>query len=106
MESATSFDFYPHPAATAAPPKARTQTKTMPPHDHSFMISAAIGAAASVIGVITTFQQEIEWWVRITGGVVTIGIGILSIIHMIRKLAPHPAKRHRYEDEDDAGEDY
>lgn len=94
MESATSFDFY----------RNRPAAKPMPPHDHSFTLSAAIGAAASVIGVITTFQQEIEWWVRITGGVVTILIGVLSIIHMIRKLAPPPRKRRHLDADDDAGD--
>ena len=107
MESATSFDFHhPHPQPPtkrkAKPPSPPT-AKTMPPHDHSFTISAAIGAVASVLGVLTTFQEEIEWWVRITGGVVTILIGVLSLVHMIRKLAPHPSKRRT---DEDAGADY
>lgn len=88
MASATSFDFDHRPRAHAKP-----TAQHMPPHDHSFTLSAAIGAAASVIGVVTTFQEEIEWWVRITGGVVTILIGVLSLVHMVRKLAPPPAKR-------------
>lgn len=53
--------------------------------DHSTATSAAIGVSASLIAVITSFQQEIEWWVRISTSFVGLLIAILSLVIMIRK---------------------
>ena len=47
--------------------------------------SASVGVSASVIAVITSFQQEIEWWVRISTSVIGLMIAILSLYIMARK---------------------
>jgi hypothetical protein len=54
--------------------------------DHSLHYNAFIGMTASMVAVITSFQQEIEWWLRISTSVVGLLIGVLSLITMIKKL--------------------
>lgn len=63
--------------------------------DHSTATSAAVGVSASIIAVITSFQQEIEWWVRIATSFVGLLIAILSLIMMVRKaLSTKPTDSH------------
>ena len=54
--------------------------------DHSLHYNAFIGITASMVAVVTSFQQEIEWWLRISTSVVGLLIGVLSLITMIKKL--------------------
>jgi cytochrome c biogenesis protein CcdA len=54
--------------------------------DHSLHYNAFIGLTASMVAVVTSFQQEIEWWLRISTSVVGLLIGILSLITMVKKL--------------------
>lgn len=54
--------------------------------DHSLHYNAFIGMTASMVAVVTSFQQEIEWWLRISTSVVGLLIGVLSLITMIKKL--------------------
>ena len=54
--------------------------------DHSLHYNALIGLTASMVAVVTSFQQEIEWWLRISTSVVGLLIGVLSLITMIKKL--------------------
>jgi putative flippase GtrA len=53
--------------------------------DHVTATSASVGVSASVIAVITSFQQEIEWWVRISTSVIGLMIAIVSLYIMVRK---------------------
>ena len=53
--------------------------------DHVTATSASVGVSASAIAVITSFQQEIEWWVRISTSVIGLMIAIVSLYIMIRK---------------------
>lgn len=63
--------------------------------DHSTATSATVGVSASIIAVITSFQQDIEWWVRIATSFVGLLIAILSLIIMIRKtFFPKPTDSH------------
>ena len=56
------------------------------PYDLQFALKGIIGTASPVIGVITSFQEQIEWHLRIASLVVGLAVGILSLIAMIRKL--------------------
>jgi putative flippase GtrA len=53
--------------------------------DHVTATSASVGVSASAIAVITSFQQEIEWWVRISTSVIGLMIAIVSLYIMVRK---------------------
>jgi putative flippase GtrA len=53
--------------------------------DHATATSASVGVSASAIAVITSFQQEIEWWVRISTSVIGLMIAIVSLYIMVRK---------------------
>lgn len=53
--------------------------------DHVTATSASVGVSASAISVITSFQQEIEWWVRISTSVIGLMIAIVSLYIMVRK---------------------
>lgn len=66
--------------------------------DHSTAVSATVGFSASTIAVITSFQQEVEWWVRIATSVVGLMIAILSLVLMVRKTFFHK-KYKEYADE-------
>jgi hypothetical protein len=56
------------------------------PFDIEFFLKAIIGTVSPVLGVITSFQEQIEWHLRITSLVVGLAVGVLSLIAMIRKL--------------------
>lgn len=56
------------------------------PIDIEFVFKGIIGTASPVIGVITSFQEQIEWHLRIASLVVGLAVGVLSLVAVIRKL--------------------
>lgn len=56
------------------------------PIDIEFLFRGILGTVSPVIGVITSFQEQIEWHLRIASLVVGLAVGILSLIAIIRKL--------------------
>ena len=57
-----------------------------PPIDIEFVLKGIVGTASPALGVITSFQEQIEWHLRIASLVVGLAVGVLSLIAMIRKL--------------------
>ena len=57
-----------------------------PPFDIQFALKGIIGTASPVLGVITSFQEQIEWHLRIVSLLVGLAVGVLSLIGMWRKL--------------------
>ncbi|MCH7228148.1 hypothetical protein [Haloferula sp. A504] len=57
-----------------------------PPFDIEFAFKGIIGTASPVIGVITSFQEQIEWHLRIASLVVGLAVGVMSLVAMVRKL--------------------
>jgi hypothetical protein len=49
-------------------------------------ISGLVGFATPMIAVITSFQEQIEFWLRISGLVVGLIVGLISLYHQIKKL--------------------
>jgi hypothetical protein len=49
------------------------------------LINGAIGTVASFLGVISTFQEQFEYGVRITGGVIGILVGLITLFNFARK---------------------
>ena len=67
----------------------------MNPHDHSprgIIITGIIGFAAPLVAVINSCQEQIEWTLRILGLLVSIGVGIASIMAIQRGKTPPPSK--------------
>ena len=57
-----------------------------PPVDIEFALKAVVGTASPVLGVITSFQEQIEWHLRIASLVVGLAVGVMSLIGLWRKL--------------------
>jgi hypothetical protein len=55
------------------------------PFDIEFAFKGIVGTVSPVLGVITSFQEQIEWHLRIASLVVGLAVGVLSLIAMIRK---------------------
>ena len=57
-----------------------------PPFDIEFALKGIVGTASPVLGVVTSFQEQIEWHLRIASLLVGLTVGVLSVIGMWRKL--------------------
>ena len=56
------------------------------PIDIDYTFKAIVGIASPVIGVLTSFQEQVEWHLRIASLVVGLAVGIMSLVSMARKL--------------------
>ena len=54
--------------------------------DIDYVFKAIVGTASPVLGVITSYQEQIEWHLRIVSLLVGLLVGILSLVGMVRKL--------------------
>jgi len=55
-------------------------------HSHLYnLINGAVGTVASLLGVISTCQEQLEFSVRITGGLIGILVGLITLYNFIRK---------------------
>ena len=54
--------------------------------DLDYVFKAIIGTASPLLGVITSYQEQIEWHLRAASLVVGLLIGILSLVSMVKKL--------------------
>ena len=55
-------------------------------HYYHTLINGIAGMTASLGAVITTFQTQLEWWVRMTGGLLGLAIACITLYNLIRKL--------------------
>ncbi len=56
------------------------------PIDIDYVSKAIVGIASPVVGLITSFQEQIEWHLRIASLVVGLAVGVMSLVAMIRKM--------------------
>jgi uncharacterized membrane protein YesL len=49
-------------------------------------LNGITGIMSSSLAVITTFQTELDWWVRFLGSVILLAISSISLYNMIRQL--------------------
>ena len=54
--------------------------------DLDYVSKAIIGTASPLLGVITSYQEQIEWHLRFASLLVGLLVGILSLVSMVRKL--------------------
>ena len=49
------------------------------------LLNGLVGASASFLGVISTFQEQFEYGIRIAGGLIGILIGLITLWNFFRK---------------------
>ncbi len=54
--------------------------------DSDSILTATVGIASPVLGVITSFQEQIEWTLRVASLLVGLIVGLMSLVSMIKKL--------------------
>jgi hypothetical protein len=55
-------------------------------HYYHTLSNGIAGTVASFGAVITTFQTQLEWWVRMSGGLLGLAIGCITLYNLLRKL--------------------
>lgn len=51
--------------------------------DHAgILLRGIVGAGSTALGVVTSFQEQLEWWLRVT----SLGLGILVAIVTLHSL--------------------
>jgi hypothetical protein len=48
------------------------------------------GVASSSLAVISTFQVELDWWVRITGGLLGCAVAAITLYRLIAAMIRKP----------------
>ena len=56
------------------------------PIDIDYVSKAIIGITSPVIGVVTSYQEQIEWHLRAASLLVGLLVGLLSLVSMVRKM--------------------
>jgi hypothetical protein len=54
--------------------------------DLDYVMKAFVGIASPVLGVITSYQEQIEWHLRVASLVVGLAVGVMSLVSMLKKL--------------------
>ena len=54
--------------------------------DSDSILTATVGIASPVLGVITSFQEQIEWTLRVASLIVGLMVGAMSLIAMVKKM--------------------
>jgi len=53
--------------------------------DFKIALHGVIGSSASVLAVLTTFQENLEFGLRVVGSLLGIVTAVLSIVRILRK---------------------
>ena len=56
------------------------------PIDIDYVSKAIVGIASPVMGVVTSFQEQIEWHLRVASLCVGLAVGVMSLVSMARKM--------------------
>jgi len=56
------------------------------PIDIDFVSKAFIGMVSPLVGVVTSYQEQIEWHLRAASLLVGLLVGIMSLVSMIKKM--------------------
>lgn len=57
-----------------------------PPIDIEFALKAILGTVSPALGLVTSFQEQVEWHLRIASLLVGIIVGVMSLVAVARKL--------------------
>jgi len=53
-------------------------------HTAHTLLNGFAGMIASFLAVLTTFQEQLEWWIRLTGGLLGILIALITLCNLIQ----------------------
>jgi hypothetical protein len=56
------------------------------PIDIDYVSKAILGMVSPLLGLVTSYQEQIEWHLRVASLLVGLLVGILSLVGMVRKL--------------------
>ena len=56
------------------------------PVDIDYVSKAIVGMASPLLGLVTSYQEQIEWHLRVASLLVGLVVGILSLVSMVRKM--------------------
>jgi hypothetical protein len=56
------------------------------PIDIDYVNKAFLGTVSPLLGLVTSYQEQIEWHLRVASLLVGLVVGILSLVSMVRKL--------------------
>ena len=56
------------------------------PIDIDYVSKALVGMASPLLGLVTSYQEQIEWHLRAASLLVGLAIGIMSLVSMVRKM--------------------
>ena len=54
--------------------------------DLDYVSKAIVGIASPALGLITSFQEQVEWHLRVASLLVGLAVGIMLLLAMARKL--------------------
>ena len=54
--------------------------------DIDFVMKAFVGIASPMVGVITSYQEQLEWHLRVASLGVGLAVGVMSLVSMFKKL--------------------
>jgi hypothetical protein len=52
--------------------------------DFDFALKAVVGTGSPLLGVVTSMQEQIEWYLRVTSLVIGLMVGTATLVSMIR----------------------
>ena len=53
--------------------------------NYSKVIDSLVGMAAPMLGLITSMQEQFEYWLRVGSLIVGISVGLVSLYRVIKK---------------------
>jgi len=56
------------------------------PIDIDYVFKAFLGMVSPLLGLVTSYQEQIEWHLRVASLLVGLAVGILSLVGMVRKM--------------------
>lgn len=56
------------------------------PIDFDYVAKAIVGIASPTVGVLTSFQEQIEWHLRVASLLVGLVVGVMSLTSMLKKM--------------------
>jgi len=56
------------------------------PIDIDYVSKAILGMVSPLLGLVTSYQEQIEWHLRVSSLLVGLLVGIMSLVSMVRKL--------------------
>jgi 4-amino-4-deoxy-L-arabinose transferase-like glycosyltransferase len=54
--------------------------------DIDFVMKAFVGIASPMVGVITSYQEQLEWHLRVASLIVGLAVGVMSLVSMVKKM--------------------